>query len=310
MPNKKKLSIVTAVYNNEVSLIPLHTNLKLITNDLFEDVEHIFVNDGSNDNSLTVLRKLSASDNRVKIIDLTRNFGQHEAILTGLDYASGDLIFLIDADLEENPKYLVDFVSKLNEGYDIIIGNHQEQRKNLTRVILTKSYSILHNLICDYKIIPNASNMRIFTRQYKNHLLSFGEPAYIGGFCSWIGSQQGTIQIKRSHQNHKSQYSLKKLFHHAHKGIFGFSTKLMRLVSLAGVFVSLISFLYSLYIIYGHVFLERNLPGFTSIFILQSFFMGILFVFLGIQSEYIMEIFIQTKNRPLSLIKSTINIKN
>ena len=309
MSNRRKLSIVSAVYNNQDTLNPLHTKLISVSNGLFEDIEHIFINDGSSDNSLNVLKKLSTEDRTVKVIDLTRNFGQHEAIMTGLNYASGDFIFLIDADLEERPEYLVEFVSKLNEGYDMIIGIHQKQRTSIIRVILTNIYSRIHNFICDYKIIPNASNMRIFTQQYKNHLLSFNESAYIGGFCSWIGSKQGSIEIERIHQNRKSQYTLSKLFRHAHKGIIGYSTKLMRCVSFGGFLISLISFLYSLYLIYSHMFLERNLPGYTSIITLQSFFMGILFIFLGIQSEYIMQIFIQTKNRPMSLIKSTINIK-
>ena len=309
MSNKRKLSIVTAVYNNQDTLAPLHTKLISVSNGLFGDIEHIFINDGSSDNSLNVLKKLSTEDSTVKVIDLTRNFGQHEAIMTGLNYASGDFIFLIDADLEERPEYLVEFVSKLNEGYDMIIGIHQKQRASFNRVILTNIYSRLHNFICDYKIIPNASNMRIFTKQYKNHLLRFNESAYIGGFCSWIGSKQGSIKIERIHQNRKSQYTLSKLFQHAHKGIIGYSTKLMRCVSFGGFLISLISFLYSSYLIYNHMFLERNLPGYTSIITLQSFFMGILFIFLGIQSEYIMQIFIQTKNRPMSLIKSTINIK-
>ena len=189
MSTKKTLSVVTAVYNNDKSLNTLYTKLRSVTNDLFADIEYIFVNDGSNDNSISVLRNIASSESCVKIIDLTRNFGQHEAILTGLEYASGDLIFLIDADLEENPEYLHEFTSKLSEGFDIIIGKHQKQRTNFFRVLLTKSYSKLHNLLCDYKIIPNASNMRLFTRQYKNHLLRFSEPAYIGGFCSWIGSK-------------------------------------------------------------------------------------------------------------------------
>ena len=304
-----KLSIITPVYNNESTVEELAKQAFKIAEPLFAEVEYVFIDDASLDDSRNILINLAKKNKQVKVITHTRNFGQHTSLLTGIKYSTGDYIFFLDGDLEDNPAHLPQFVERMKEGYEIVMAVRKNTHKNIFRTFGASLYSSIYNFLSDYKIIHNTCAMRLMTKKYAGYLIRFKERPWIGGFQAWVGLPTGLISISIDKISDRSNYNFFKLFSHARLGIVGFSTKILRIAFVLGTLISTISSLYGLYMIYIY-FTIKVLPGFTSIIALISFFMGIQFVFIGILGEYIAEIFLSTKNRPENLIYSLYNIEN
>ena len=305
-----KLSIVTPVYNNAKTLDELILRVFAAAMPLFKEVEYIFVNDGSVDNSKELLVEKANKNKSIKVIDLARNFGQHTSLMTGLRFCMGDYVLFIDGDLEERPEDLSLYMSKMTEGYEVVMATRNNSNRNALRLLGAKLYSFFYNCLSDYKIIHNVCSMRLMTKKYISYLLRFNERPWIGGISSWIGLPIGLITVNVEHSKHKkSNYNLFKLLSHARLGIIGFSTKILRLAFVVGSLISSVSFLYGLSMLYVY-FTDKALPGFTSIVVLVSFLMGIQFMFMGIIGEYIAEIFLSTKRRPDSLIYELYNFSN
>lgn len=301
------LSVVSAVYRNQGSLRELTARLFTAAQAHFAAVEIIYINDASPDDSRRVLAELAAADARIKVINFARNFGQHAALMAGLRAVRGDYVFFIDADLEEDPAHLGDFLRRLQEGFEIVVGM-RDSRRGIFRTAAGRLYAAVHNLLSDFKVIENASTMRLMTRRFTDYLLEFSETPYIGGFTSWIGLPIGTIPITWHDQGRVSSYTLLRLLRHARAGIIGFSTKLMRISLYTGLLTSALSFSYGSLMISRYFLFEHVPPGFSSIVVLISFLMGLQFIFLGIFGEYLMEIYLATKRRPQSLIYDTLNL--
>jgi dolichol-phosphate mannosyltransferase len=267
----------------------------------FASIEYIFVNDGSPDGSRQVLKRMSVGDKRVKVINLARNFGQHVALMAGMKAASGDYVLIIDADLEESPSDLPAFLEKMQEGFEIVVGERVNRRRTFFRAILSRGYFALFNALSDHKIVDNLADMRLMTSRYVSYLTSFSERPFLAGITSWIGLPVGLVPV---HNNDRqgSGYSFRRLLRHARAGILGFSNKPIRLATGLGLAVCAASVAYGLWILGLH-FLRGNIAaGFTSIVLLVVFLMGAQFVFIGLLGEYIGEIFVGTKNRPSHLV--------
>ena len=303
-----KLTVLTPVYKNATSLKRLTELVFAVSEPLFAEVEYVLVNDGSPDNSREILRTLAQENPRIKVINFARNFGQHTALLAGLKVATGDFIFFIDGDLEENPKELPAFMAKIQDGFEVAVGVRSTKRHTLLKSILSRLYTKIQNSLADYKIDGNTSSMRLITRRYAEYLLLFSERPFIAGFTSWIGLPIGFVPIPWENQNRRSSYSWKKLFMHGHAGIIGFSTKLLRSSLVAGALISAGTFLYGFAILFNYFFFKHVLPGFTSIVLLISFLVGLQFIFIGILGEYLCEVFLSVKRRPEYLIYDTFNL--
>lgn len=301
------LSVVSAVYRNQATLAELTTRLFAAAQGRFAAVEIIYVNDGSPDDSRRVLAELAAADPRVKVINFARNFGQHAALMAGLRAVRGEYVFFIDADLEEDPAHLPDFMAKMLEGFEIVVGRRADRRGAFRR-LAGRGYAAVHNLLTDHKVLENASNMRLMTRRFTDYLLRFTETPYIGGFTSWIGLPIGVIPVSWVDQARVSSYNLRRLLRHARAGIIGFSTRLMRISLYTGMLTSVLAFGYGSLMIARYFLYEHVPPGYSSIVVLISFLMGLQFIFLGIFGEYLMEIYLTTKQRPQSLIYDTLNL--
>lgn len=296
-----KLTIVTPVYRNDATIGELSRRVFAASEPLFAAVEHIFVNDGSPDGARRKLKELCHSDGRIKAINLARNFGQHVALMTGLRHASGDYILLIDGDLEEAPEDLPSFMKKMEEGYEIVVGLRNNRRRSKIRSLLSRFYSAIFNRLSDYKLIDNASTMRLMTARFAGYLTSFTESPFIPGITAWIGLPIGLVPLEM-HERPGSSYTLGRLLNHARTGILGFSNKPIRLATLSGLGICLASILYGLWVMARYFLIGDVAPGFTSIVALFTFLMGAQFVFIGVLGEYIGEIFISAKNRPSHLI--------
>ncbi len=302
------LSVIIPVYKNESTLNELVDSLLLYSNNLYEDIECIFVIDGSPDNSRDLLWQIANDDSRIKVISFVRNFGQHNAVIAGLEHCNGDHILIVDADLEEPIDKLKAFKNKLDSGYEIVVGKRFNPRKNRFKYYSAILYTYLYNLLSEYKIIGDTTNMRLMTKRYASYILSFSEKPFLAGFCSWIGLPIGLIDVPWIDHNRHSSYTLKKMMILGRAGLIGFSGKIMRLSLFLGILISFLCFMFSTYIVLRYFIYNDLLSGYPSIMVAITFLIGVLFILIGVLGEYVHEIFNLTKKRPNYLIFEKKNI--
>lgn len=305
---ESRLSVVSAVYKTEKTLGELSRRLLEIAGPLFESVEIIFVNDCSPDQSRQTLLELCQKNPSIRAVNFARNFGQHAALLAGLERAGGDYVLLIDSDLEESPEDMVLMMKKMSEGYEVVAGQRENHRKNPVRRHLAQIFFSLYNRLSDYPILHNATNMRLMTRTYVQYLLQFNERPFLAGISSWIGVPIGLIPVVRIEQGRRSSYSFLKLLGHARAGLLGFSTRPIRFSFHVGLVLTIGAATYSGFTILRHFLYGDVLVGYSSVVGLLCFLMGVQFIFLGLLGEYIGEIFISVKNRPKFLIYDQFNL--
>lgn len=304
----KKLSLISPVYRNAGTLEELTRRVFEITRGRFREVEYIFVNDGSPDNSREILKSLSTQYDNVRVVNLARNFGQHVAMMAGLSYASGDYILFIDADLGEDPADIPRFLELAEQGYEIVVGQKPADRSSFWRTCLTNLYSQLFNFLSDHPVVPHATNMRLYTRRYANYVLQFQEPPFIGGINSWIGLPIGLVQVRWESEFGKSTYTFARLLRHARNGLLAFSLRPLRFALSVGFLITGLAIFAALLVAFRSIVYGDVVPGYTSMFLLIAFLFGLQFTFMGILGEYLGEIFLGVKRRPRFLIYDTFNL--
>jgi putative glycosyltransferase len=269
-----------------------------------EDYEIIFVNDGSKDNSLDRAVSLFKRDNKIKVIDLSRNFGHHRAIMTGLAHAGGDYIFLIDSDLEEDPELLEKFWDTLenSKDVDVIYGVQEKRKGRWFEKFSGWLFYTLFNMISDYKIPKNVSVIRLMTRRYVANLINHKEahPVF-AGLSVLTGFKQEKFYFKKKSKG-KSEYNLKRKIGMLVNSVTSFSAKPLVYIFYFGFLIMLGSITVSLIVLYRKLFLGVAV-GWTSIILSIWFFGGLIIFCIGIIGIYLEKVFIQTKNRPYSIIK-------
>jgi len=305
---KLSLSIIVPVFNNEKTISELVRRAFNAAKKKYKEVEIILVDDGSKDNSIEIISTLAKKNKRIKLLSFTRNFGQHIAMMAGLQISSGDEILWLDADLEEPPEYLLQMKKKLDKGFEIVTGIRQKDRHNLMRRLLGNAYTFFFSHLCDFPIQDNVTNMRLMTKKFRSYLLKFNERPFIGGMTAWTGARIGTIDFEWQQQRRKSQYSILKLLRHARIGLIVFSSKILRISVLVGFGLSILALAYLIYLAYIYISKGVTVPGFFTISGIVTLFFGLQSIFLGIMGEYIAETFEQVKHRPKYLINKTINI--
>lgn len=302
---KDKISIITTLYKSEKYIDEFYKRITQSIQNLNCDYEIIFVNDGSPDESLPKSLKLRDKDTKVKIINLSKNYGQHIAILSGIIKSDGDYSFVIDIDLEESPELIEEFYNKIiNSDFDIIYGIRKDiTRKGFIQKIFRKIFWTVFRMISDCTLKNNISNVRIFNKNFCNALKKHQERGWIMSTMTQIcGFKQGQIVIDRIYKGNSSYTNLSKLkFLFSH--ILNYSNKPLYAVTYVGLFISAISFGFGLYFIIKKLLFNISVDGWTSIMVSIWLLGGIIILFLGIIGIYIANIFVDVKNRPLFLIK-------
>ena len=307
---QSKLSVVTPVYRNETTLRALCERVFAVATQHFEDVEYVFVNDGSPDGSRQVLQAMAAADSRVKVINLARNFGQHVALMVGLERVTGDYIMMIDADLEESPEQLPLFLTKLGEGFEIAVGKRVGKRRGWFRRLGSGIYAGVFNRLSDLRIQHEVSTLRLMTARYAQFLVKFSERPFFSGFTAWIGLPIALVPIEWDDQARKSSYTLRRLLAHARIGLVGFSNRPIRFAFGFGLVVTTLTILFAVVMMIVQL-VHGGVPiGYTSIVALITFLMGMQFIFIGLLGEYIGEIFLVVKRRPPYLIYDRFNLES
>lgn len=299
-----ELSVVTTMYNSAPYLREFYDRISASARLIAGSYEIIFVNDGSPDGSLALAREFLEKDARVRIVDLSMNFGQHRALMTGLEHARGDKVFYIDSDLEEAPELLEEFnrVYAQEEDCDVVYGVQKIRQGDLWQRITGWLFYVIVNLLADVKTYPNITTLRLMSGRYVKSLIGFRErEMYLAGLWQLTGFRQIPVYIDKKIKG-KTAYTFSRKVGILINAVTSFSSKPLMLIFYAGLSISFFSGLYIIYLIYCKLFLAR-LPGYTSLIVSVWFLGGLILFSLGVIGLYISKTFIEVKNRPYTIIK-------
>jgi dolichol-phosphate mannosyltransferase len=310
----KKLSIVIPMYYEEEVVNECYTRLeKVVTNLEGYEYEIIFVNDGSKDKTLELLTEIAKENKNVKIVSFARNFGHQAAVTAGLKEVTGDVILIIDADLQDPPELIPDMLKLWEEGNEVIYGERKSREGESKFKLFTASmfYKTL-NALSDVEIPKNTGDFRLVDRKVVDTINAMPEHnKFLRGLFSWVGYKQYAFKYERKERfAGETKYPLKKMLKLAADGIIGFSTKPLKLLGGLGIISICISFLILIYALLSFIFSWNNLAeGWTSLMVAITFFAGVQLLSVWILSEYIGRIYDETKKRPEYVIDKKINIE-
>lgn len=308
-----KISVVTTMYNSSIFLYEFYNRIKSSIEEFGFSYEIIMVNDGSPDNSLEVARNIQEQDTNVIVIELSRNFGHHKAILTGLSFVTGDLVFLIDCDLEEEPELLGQFYSvwEANKGkYDVIYGMQENRSGTFYRRIAGSLFYKLFNFLSDVHISENICTVRLMTKRYVDSLLRFKDKnVFLAALFEKAGFEQMSVTINKTYKG-SSSYNLLKKIALMTEAITSFSSKPLSLIMITGLTFSSISFMYAVYLVLRKTLNSAVIGGWTSLMVSVWFLSGIILFSLGTLGIYITKIYNETKDRPISIVKAIYGNQN
>lgn len=310
----KKISIVVPCYNEEEAIELFYTETDKVSQKLKDyEFEFIFVNDGSKDNSISIMKNLAQKDERVKYINFSRNFGKEAAMYAGLELSSGDYVTTMDVDLQDPPILLIDMIKSIEEErYDCVAAkSNVADSYSFLRKFLTKCFYKIIGKLSKTEMIPGARDFRLMTRQMVDSVISMKEyNRYSKGLFSFVGFNTKWIEFQNQERAAgTTKWSLWKLFSYAIDGIVGFSTTPLIMSSFIGVLFCLISLILIIVIIIKTLVFGDPTSGWPSLACIIFFVSGIQLFCLGIMGQYLAKVYLEVKDRPIYIIKDT-NIKD
>ncbi|WP_419767390.1 glycosyltransferase family 2 protein [Arcobacter sp.] len=300
-----KLSIVTTLYKSSLYINEFYERISNEATKITLDYEIIFVDDGSPDESLQKAVSLYEKDAKVKVIELSRNFGHHKAIMTGLSHAKGEFVFLIDIDLEEEPELLSKFWGELykKKDIDVVYGVQESRKGSWFEKFSGEMFYKIFNFFSGTKIPKNFLTVRLMNHRYVSNLVSFQEKEVVFSILTVLtGFKTKELVVKKldhSPTTYSSFSKIKLLFN----VITASSSRPLWLAFNFGLFITVSSLVYILFLVYRKVVHNIGIDGWTSVMVSISFFGGIIILFLGIIGIYLANIFTEVKNRPLTIVK-------
>lgn len=302
------ISIILPIYNEYEGLPSFVESLEIELAKVEERYEIIFVNDGSKDRSLELIKHYCSINESFKFIDLSRNFGHQIAVTAGIDYANGDEIVLMDADGQDPPRVILELLSKMKEGYDVVYAKRIKRQEEtfLKKTTASFFYKIL-NKITSIEIPVDTGDFRIMNRKIIDGLKRMPEKQrYLRGQIAWLGYRQTSVSYERQgRMAGTTGYTYSKMIRLALDAITSFSNLPLRLATISGFVCALIGFFLIIYTLYSRFILKVFEPGWSSLMITIVFLGGIQLMGIGIIGEYISRINDNVKNRPLYLIADT-----
>ncbi|ELR96929.1 glycosyltransferase family 2 protein [Gloeocapsa sp. PCC 73106] len=303
---KVELSIVIPMYNEELNLDSLFERLLRVISQLDSTYEIICINDGSKDNTLERLVQYHHQYPEIKIINLSRNFGKEIALSAGIDYATGDAVIPIDADLQDPPELIGLLLDKWREGYDVVYATRSSRQGEtwLKRFTAKGFYQTLSKL--SFISIPsNTGDFRLLDRRVVEALKKMPERTrFMKGLFAWVGFKQTAIFFERHPRNGgKTTWNYWRLWNLAIEGITSFSSVPLKIWSYLGLLISCFSFIYASFLIIRTLILGIDVPGYASIIVAILFLGGIQLISLGIIGEYLSRVYEEVKQRPLYLVR-------
>jgi len=298
------LSIVTTLYDSAPYLEQFYLRTCAATEQITRDYEIILVNDGSPDNSLDIAISIHRRDKRVRVIDLSRNFGHHKAMMTGLAHARGELVLLVDSDLEEEPELLNNFYEQLQRtGADVVFGVQQKRKGRLFERISGSLYFKVFNLFSTYPIPENHITARLMTREYVAALMRHQEREFVmSGLWALTGFNQVPITVRKHHKA-RSAYGLRRKLSHLVNAVTSFSNKPLVLIFYLGCFILLVSSIAAADMIIRKLLFGTLLQGWASLIVSVWLLGGLTIFCLGVIGIYLAKVFIEVKQRPYTIVK-------
>lgn len=302
----KKISIIIPAYNEEEALPILYERMKKLMEDMTNyEFEILFVNDGSKDKTIEIIKNLRQEDNRICYVDFSRNFGKEIAMIAGLDYATGDCVIFMDADLQDPPELVPELVKYWEEGYDDVYAKRRSRKGETWLKKFTSSmyYKVLQHLT-KVEIQRDTGDFRLLDRRCVNALKKLRESQRnTKSMFSWIGYKKKEVLYDRDPRVAGStKWNYMKLVDLAIDGITSFTTSPLRLSTFIAIPTFMVLFVYFVYVIAKSIIIQEAIQAYQAIILLILFFSGIQILLFGIIGEYLGRIFNETKNRPLYLV--------
>lgn len=301
------LSIITPCYNEEATIHYFYEETKKYLDTMDVDYEIIFVNDGSKDKTVEECLKVKEKDNDVKILNFSRNFGKEAAMYAGLNEAKGDLVVIMDTDLQDPPKLLPEMYNILQSNEYDSVATYRVNRKGEPpiRSFFARMFYKMINKMIDVEIVDGARDYRMMKRPMVDAIISMSEyHRFSKGIFAWVGFNTKYLEYENVERvAGETKWSFWKLFKYAIDGIVGFTTLPLRLATFTGIAVSMFGFLYMLYIVVKALIFGDPVAGFPSLIVIITLLGGIQLLFLGIIGEYLAKTYMETKKRPIYIIK-------
>jgi glycosyltransferase involved in cell wall biosynthesis len=300
------LSIVVPAHNEEKVLREFHERLSRSIAGLDMEVEIVFVNDGSRDGTLKVMREVRRQDPRIAIVDLSRNFGKEIAMTAGLDHVSGDAVVIIDADLQDPPELIPDLIREWRQGYDVVYARRvsREGEGAIKKFTAYLFYRIMRRST-RVRIPSDTGDFRLLSRRALDSLLKLREQhRFMKGLFAWIGYRQKAVTYRREARfAGATKYNYWALWNFAIEGFTSFSISPLRISSYLGLFTAACAFVYGFVMIFKTLVYGSPVPGYPSLMVVILFLGGIQLIAIGIIGEYLGRMFNETKKRPLYFVQ-------
>ena len=295
-----KISIILPVYNEEENIQPIYERVTAVLQKLTKAYEIIFVNDGSRDRTAELLITLQKKDTYVRVLTFTRNFGHQAAVTAGLDHCTGDYVAILDADLQDPPEVLPEFLKKLEDGYDVVYAIRTSRKENFFKRVAYSGFYRLLKAVSNIDIPLDSGDFCVMTRRVVLTMRKLPERnRFVRGIRSWIGFRQTGLAYERAERHAgNSKYTFRKLLQLATDGILSFSYIPLRLMTFGGLFAFFMSIVGVFVALYLRLFTRTFVPGFATTVMLLMFSGGLIMLGLGIIGEYIARIYDEVKQRP------------
>lgn len=306
----EKISIVVPCYNEESNINSFYEEMIKTLEKVKENYSYeiIFVNDGSNDNTELEVKKIRKTDKNVILISFSRNFGKEAAIYAGLNNATGNLVALIDADLQHPPKTILEMLKGINDGYDVVATKRKNRKgEPVVKSLFSKLFYKMMKMFIP--IEKNVQDFRLMKKEVVDAIISLKEyNRFSKGIFTWVGFKIKYIEIENIERKAgKTKWSFRKLFNYAIEGITSFTTAPLKASTLMGFFISIIAIISTIVIILQTLIYGKDVPGYASIITAILFMGGVQLISIGILSEYISKMYLEIKKRPKYIIKKEDN---
>lgn len=304
----KTITIVIPLYNEAGNIEKLLEELNINTNKLPYLFNYLFIDDGSEDESLIIIKKLSETNSKIKYIEFSKNFGHQLALKAGLDNSYSDAVISMDADLQHPPNIIPKLIMEWENGYDVVFTIRKEDKKlSYFKRKTSKYFYKTINYLAQIKIEEGAADFRLMDKKVVSEFRKFNEKElFVRGLVSWLGFKQlGIVYEPQTRYSGSSKYTLKKMLNFAIQGITSFSIKPLYLTIYFGAVISIISILFYVFYLFYSFYNHTAISGWASLISTVVFFGGLNLTVLGIIGIYIGKMFMQTKNRPNYIIRTT-----
>lgn len=313
MEHTKKISVVVSVYNEELSLEQFHKTTIDTLESCIWDYELVFVNDGSADGSIELLKRFAEENDRVHVIDFSRNFGHEAAMIAGIDHATGDGIICMDADLQHPPESIPEIIAKFEEGYEVIsMIRGKNADAGLIKSITSKAFYKVLNLLSPIKFENNSSDFfalsadvaEVLRTEYREKI------RYLRGLVQSVGFRKTTLEFDaRKRSAGESKYSLRKLLHFSINALCSFSDLPLKLGVYSGIMVALFGLILMIFTI-ANKLINGAPAGYSTIIVAMCFMFAVTLIVIGIIGEYIAVLFAEIKNRPIYIVRKVYRKEN